>query len=103
MQHTQIAKILELIMLVCFGAAWPASILKSWKSRTAKGKSLFFLAIVVTGYLAGISKTLLLDGFGSFLLVAYTFNALMVSMDMALYFRNSSLDRLKDAGAARSE
>jgi hypothetical protein len=100
MQTAEIAKILELAMLVCFGAAWPASILKSWKSRTAKGKSLFFLIIIITGYLSGLSKVYLLDGFKSYLLIAYSFNAIMVSIDLALYFRNSSLDRLKEKNDA---
>ena len=35
--------LLESAMLVAFGAAWPANIIKSLKSRTAKGKSLAFL------------------------------------------------------------
>ena len=41
-------------MLVCFGMAWPVSILKSWRSRTNKGKSRFFLLIVFVGYLSGL-------------------------------------------------
>jgi hypothetical protein len=40
-------------MLVCFGAAWPASIYRSWTSRTVAGKSLVFLIIVFAGYIAG--------------------------------------------------
>jgi hypothetical protein len=88
-----IVKALETLMLVCFGAAWPASILKSWKSRTAKGKSLFFLVIILAGYAAGISKTLLSEGPGGFLLIPYGINALMVSADMAIYFRNAALDK----------
>ena len=44
----------EIIMLICFGAAWPVSIYKSWTSRSVEGKSLFFLIIVLSGYIAGI-------------------------------------------------
>ena len=88
-----IAKVLETLMLICFGTAWPASILKSWKSRTAKGKSLFFLLIILTGYAAGISKTLLSEGPEGFLLIPYGINALMVSADAAIYFRNAALDK----------
>ncbi|MDR3164685.1 MAG: hypothetical protein LBU13_03825 [Synergistaceae bacterium] len=54
--ETEIVKTLETVMLLCFGAAWPASILKSWRSRTARGKSLFFLLIILTGYAAGITN-----------------------------------------------
>jgi hypothetical protein len=86
-------KILELVMIVCFGAAWPASIFKSWKSRTAKGKSIFFLAIILAGYAAGVLKTVLSDGAGSFLMIPYMANLIMVLIDTALYFRNTSLDR----------
>ena len=34
--------LLETLMIVCFGLSWPISIWKSWKSRTAQGKSLIF-------------------------------------------------------------
>ena len=29
--------LLEALMIVCFGLSWPVSIMKSYKSRTAKG------------------------------------------------------------------
>ena len=34
------SEILEIIMLLCFGASWPLNVIKSWKARTTKGKSL---------------------------------------------------------------
>ena len=37
-----ITDLLEALMILCFGLSWPISIRKSWISRTAKGKSLFF-------------------------------------------------------------
>ncbi len=86
-------KILETIMLICFGAAWPFSIIKSWKARTAQGKSLGFLLIILVGYIAGIAKVILSDGFGGFLLIPYTINFTMVACDTCLYFRNASFDR----------
>ena len=46
--------IFEVIMLACFGAAWPASIYKSYTSRRNTGKSIMFLCIVLIGYIAGI-------------------------------------------------
>ncbi|MDR1514500.1 MAG: hypothetical protein LBS45_02295 [Synergistaceae bacterium] len=95
--HTAgIAKILELAMVVCFGAAWPASILKSLKSRTAKGKSIFFLVVVLVGYLSGLAKTILLEGVGGLLMFAYALNFIMVSIDTALYFRNSRFDKIAE-------
>ena len=86
-------KILETVMLVCFGAAWPLSILKSWRARTAKGKSLGFLAVILAGYVAGIAKVLLSDGPGGFLLIPYGINFVMVLIDLLLYLRNHRLDQ----------
>ena len=80
-------------MLVCFGAAWPASIWKSWRSRTAKGKSLFFMLIVFVGYTAGIAKTILTEGVTGFMMIPYLINAALVTTDILLYFRNAALDR----------
>ena len=37
-----ISHLLEALMILCFGLSWPLSIYKSWTSRTAKGKSLYF-------------------------------------------------------------
>jgi hypothetical protein len=81
--------IFEVIMLVCFGAAWPISIYKSYKSRKNSGKSVAFLFIIILGYISGIIHKLLY----SFDLVIYLYllNSIMVSIDIALYFRNKKL------------
>ena len=39
--------IFEMIMLVCFGAAWPFSIIKSYKSRDNNGRASFLFIVVV--------------------------------------------------------
>jgi len=49
--------LLETIMLLCFGAAWPFSIYKSYKSKSNKGKSLPFLLVIFIGYIAGASHS----------------------------------------------
>ena len=49
------AEFFEVMMLLCFGLSWPANIMKSLRSRTAKGKSLMFEALVVIGYLCGLA------------------------------------------------
>ena len=90
-----LVKVLETIMLICFGAAWPFSIVKSWKARTAQGKSLGFLFVILVGYIAGIAKVILSDGFGGFLLIPYSINFAMVVYDICLYFRNFRLDNSK--------
>ena len=39
------AEILEVIMIVSFGASWPLNVIKSYKARTVKGKVLVFYAL----------------------------------------------------------
>ena len=41
------SEILEITMIVSFGASWPLNVMKSWKSRTTKGKSLPFLLLIL--------------------------------------------------------
>lgn len=84
--------LLEITMLICFGAAWPISIYKSWTSRSSKGKSLLFLVVIIVGYLAGIGKCLL-DTTHWSVLALYIVNVAMVSIDMLLYFRNEALEK----------
>jgi hypothetical protein len=86
--------IFEVIMLVCFGAAWPLSIYKSYKSRKNSGKSVAFLFIIILGYISGVIHKLLY----SFDLVIYLYllNSIMVSVDIALYFRNKKLQTKAD-------
>ncbi|MBN2210278.1 MAG: hypothetical protein JW709_02675 [Sedimentisphaerales bacterium] len=81
--------IFEAIMLICFGVAWPASIYKSWTSRTTAGKSLLFLLIVELGYISGMTHKILYNFNGVFYL--YLINALMVLADILLFFRNRRL------------
>lgn len=87
-----LAELLEVVMVVAFGAAWPASLLKSHRSRTAKGKSLSFLVIVAFGYASGIASKFA-GGNVSYVVVFYAINLLFVLTDMLLYFRNQRLDR----------
>ena len=51
--------VLEALMLLCFGAAGPFSIVRSWKSRSTQGKSMVFLLVLILGYLAGIANKIL--------------------------------------------
>lgn len=85
--------IFETLMLLCFGCAWPFSIYTSYKTKTAKGKSLFFLVVLLIGYLSGILHKI----FYSYDLVIflYMLNFVMVAIDTGLYVRNKRLDSLK--------
>ena len=100
------AEILEIIMVVSFGASWPANVMKSWKARTTKGKSLMFLLLIEFGYVAGIaSKFMNPDYMAAFaqkwyVLVFYILNFVMVGTDLILYYRNYQLDKKAEAEAA---
>jgi hypothetical protein len=86
--------IFEVIMLVCFGFAWPLNINKSIKAKSAKGKSLWFLIVVLIGYIAGIIHKILYSN--DIVMVLYIINFIMVFIDTLLYFRNRKLDRLSE-------
>ena len=83
--------ILEAIMLICFGAAWPFSIAKSLKSKSTNGKSLLFLVVLILGYIAGILNKLLNNN--DIVLYLYILNLLMVSTDAMLWVRNKKLEQ----------
>ncbi len=89
------AELLETVMVICFGISWPSSILKSYRSRTSKGKSLSFLCIIAVGYSSGIMWKMLeyrATGIFKYMSFLYVINLLMVLTDIALYFRNRRLD-----------
>jgi len=82
--------IFEIIMLLCFGAAWPVSIYKSYVSKTTAGKSVIFLYIVLLGYLAGIIHKLLY--MPDIVISLYAINSFMVLLDIFMYYRNKSIE-----------
>ena len=90
------AQILESMMVILFGISWPLNILKSVRSRTAKGKSIAFLLFIFVGYICGIISKLV-GGNINYVLVFYILNLVMVSIDIALYFRNKRLDAARPA------
>jgi len=85
------AELFEVFMVVSFGVSWPMSILKSLKAKTAKGKSLFFLFMILFGYACGITSKLL-SGKINYVIAFYILNFIMVSIDLMLYFKNRQLD-----------
>ncbi len=90
-----IVQLCEIGMLLAFGASWPFNIAKSWKSRTAKGKSLQFEIIIIAGYLIGLVGKMITwrqTGVLAYSVWFYIADIIMVAIDMCLYFRNSVLD-----------
>ncbi|MDD4213154.1 MAG: hypothetical protein PHY42_07180 [Bacilli bacterium] len=87
------SEILEAVMVICFGISWPISIYKSYKARTAKGKSVHFLYFIVFGYACGVASKIIGHKI-SYVLVFYILNFMLVSVDILLYYRNRRLDQI---------
>ena len=96
------AEILEIIMIVSFGASWPMNVIKSYRERTTKGKSLAFLCLIFFGYIAGIASKLVNEAYMAaiaqkwYVLFFYVLNLIMVGADLCLYARNSKLDKMRE-------
>lgn len=92
-------ELLEITMLICFGFSWPLNVIKSYKARTAKGKSLPFLCLIIAGYIAGIASKFINPAFDYaekwYVLFFYFLNLIMVSLDLLMYFRNRRLDKME--------
>lgn len=87
----ELASVLETIMIVSFGVSWPISIIKSYRSRSTKGKSLFFMCFILFGYICGIASKCISNTYN----LAFWFyfpNVIMVATDICLYFRNKKLE-----------
>ena len=99
-----LSEILEITMVVSFGASWPLNVMKSYRARTTKGKSLGFLLLIFFGYIAGIISKLINDAYMAniaqkwYVLFFYVLNLLMVGADLLLYARNKRFDKLNGVG-----
>ena len=94
------AQVFETIMLLCFGASWPFNIAKSLRSRTAKGKSIYFEICIIAGYICGVIGKFISGQF-TYVLAVYFLDILMVSIDLALTLRNRRLDRQRELEEAK--
>ena len=83
--------VFETVMLVCFGLSWPLNVIKAFKARTAKGTSLPFLLLIITGYLGGIAAKVI-SGQINYVLIVYLINLGIVLLNLAVYVRNVALD-----------
>ena len=82
----------ETMMLVCFGFSWPLNVIKAYRARSAKGMSLPFILLIITGYVAGITAKVLAHQI-NYVLVVYLINLTIVLVNLAVYVRNTALDR----------
>lgn len=92
----ELGHLFEAAMLICFGFSWPINVVKAYKARTAKGTSLAFIFLIITGYLAGITAKFL-NGQLNYVLVVYFLNLAIVMTNVFVYFRNVRLDNKKQS------
>lgn len=89
------SELFEILMIVCFGMSWPLNVIKSYKARTTKGKSLGFVILILTGYIFGITSKLLMGTFKWYVMFFYVLNFIMVGADLVIYVINYRLDKIK--------
>jgi hypothetical protein len=81
--------VFEILMLLCFGFAWPVAIYKSITSKSIEGKSVLFIYVIITGYIFGIVHKIVYNL--DIVIVFYVINVIMVFTDLMLYYRNKKL------------
>jgi hypothetical protein len=91
-------ELMEVCMMIAFGFSWPMNVIKSYKMRTTKGKSLLFLILILFGYVCGITGKILSPGYKWYVMFFYVLNFAMVATDLLLYIRNWRLDKQAEMG-----
>lgn len=79
--------LLEGLMLLSFGVAWPVANLRMLRHRRPEGKGLGFTLIILCGYVAGASAKLLLTTHGAALAPVfwlYLLNGSSVALNLFL-------------------
>lgn len=89
----EISSLFETLMLVCFGCSWPLNVIKAYKARTARGTSLPFILLIITGYIGGITAKIL-NHQTNYVLVVYFLNLIIVMANLVVYFKNAKLDKI---------
>ena len=82
-------------MLICFGASWPAAVMKTYRTKNVGGKSLLFLVLILVGYICGMINKITNFGY-NYVFWLYVLNFALVFCDFALYLR------YKDGKAAQA-
>ncbi len=76
--------IYEALMLLCFGASWPFALIKTYKTKNVKGKSLLFLGLVILGYIFGMMHKIVYHP--DSVIFLYLLNLILVSGDVVFVF-----------------
>ena len=98
----ELSHVFECLMLVCFGFSWPLNVIKAYKAGTARGTSIAFVILIITGYVAGITAKMINHQF-NYVLAVYFINLAIVFGNVLVYIRNRSLDNKKIIAASRQK
>ena len=77
----------EAAMLLCFGASWPFSLWKIWRTKLTAGVSLRFLTLVEIGYVCGMIHKIFYYWDHVFWLYALNFAMIMAVMTLCVTYR----------------
>ena len=86
------AQLLEAIMMICFGLSWPMALVKNLRAKSAKGMSLPFILLIISGYVAGMVAKSISNNI-TYVLIVYLLNLIIVTMNLMVYFYNRRLDK----------
>ena len=64
LELSAVLTLLEGLMLLCFGVAWPVANMRMLRTRLPEGKGLAFTLIILCGYAAGTTAKLVLTAQG---------------------------------------
>jgi uncharacterized protein with PQ loop repeat len=76
--------IFEIGMLACFGASWPFNVMKTYRTKSARGKSFMFLWLIFIGYVSGTLHKIYFNY--DHVIWLYVFNGVMVAIDLSLAY-----------------
>ena len=99
-------QVLEAVMLVCFGVAWPCASLRILRTGRAQSNGLGFTLVILCGYLFGASSKMLVALRGAELAPVfwlYAVNALSVAVNLGLQLQYGRRRDEFHAGARASQ
>lgn len=80
----------EILMLVCFGISWPVAVIKTYTTKSVKGKSFLFLFLILLGYIFGIIHKVIYSF--DYVIWLYIINGVLVLADMTMWFMYKNND-----------
>lgn len=73
------------MMLLCFAASWPFSIIKAIRTKVVAGKSPLFMTLIEIGYVSGILYKVT-SPTPDWRVWLYVLNFIIIGTDLVLYF-----------------